>query len=129
MLSPRWLIGITMIMVCFFVLANWVDGSPMMTSEQGNIVTNMTGHQVVSVTNPSTGGEVNYINVALGTLGLIGKALLWDYTFFYDNDPVTGLDANTDLGVFLKLLQFFLIAISVGIIFQMAYLLRQIIAG
>jgi hypothetical protein len=128
MLSPRWLIGITLILVVFGVLSNFVDGSPMMSQAQADDVQGMKDNQIVTVQSAS-GGQVNYINILPSSLKLIGKALLWDYSFFHDVDPTTGTDRNSDLQMILSVIRFGLLAITVGIVFQMAYLLRQIIAG
>jgi hypothetical protein len=128
MLSPRWLIGITLFLVFAFVVSNWIDGSPMMTQAQAGDIQAMSDHQIVTVQSTS-GGILTYINIAGNALKLIGKALLWDYSFFHDIDPATGQDANTDLMMILTVIRFCLLAITVGIVFQMAYLLRQIITG
>jgi hypothetical protein len=128
MLSPRWLIGITFILVIAGMLSNFVDGSPMQTQAQANDVVGMQNHSIVSVQNPS-GGLVTYVNIAVSSLSLIGKALLWDYSFFHDVDPTTGSDSNSDLQGILNVIRTALMAISVGISFQIAYLLRQIVAG
>lgn len=128
MLSPRWLIGITLVLVVFGLLSNFVDGSPMMTQAQASDVEGMSEHSIVTVQSTS-GGIVTYINIAANALRLIGKALLWDYSFFHDVDPMTATDSNSDLQLILSVIRFGLIAITVGIVFQMAYLLRQIITG
>jgi hypothetical protein len=127
MLSPRWLIGITLFMVCAFLLSNWIDGFPLFTSQQASNITTMTEHTTVSVTNPA-GGLVNYVNIAVSALNQIGMALTWDYSFFHDKDAA-GNDQNTDLAMVLFFIRMCFMSISVGIIFQMAYLLRQIVAG
>jgi len=128
MLSPRWLIGITLFLVFGFVLSNWVDGSPMMSSNQSQDIQGMGEHTTVTVTNPS-GGITNYVNIAVNALTLIGKALSWDYSFLHDINPITGLEQNSDLSMFLFVVRMAMLAISVGIIFQIAYLLRQIVVG
>jgi hypothetical protein len=128
MLSPRWLIGITLILVIVGALSNFVDGSPMMTQAQADDVQGMSDHSIVTVQSPS-GGVLTYINIASNALKLIGKALLWNYSFFHDVDPVTGTDSNSDLQMILTTIRFALLAITVGIVFQMAYLLRQIVTG
>jgi hypothetical protein len=128
MLSPRWLIGITLILVIIGALSNFIDGSPMMTQAQADDVKGMSDHSIVTVQSPS-GGVLTYINIASNALKLIGKALLWDYSFFHDVDPVTGADSNSDLQMILTTIRFALLAITVGIVFQMAYLLRQIVTG
>ena len=83
MLSPRWLIGITLFMVFAFVLSNWIDGTAMFSATQASSLQTMTGHDVVSVTS-STGSVINYINIIPSALTAIGKALVWDYSFFHD---------------------------------------------
>jgi hypothetical protein len=105
-----------------------VDGSPMMSQSQADDVQGMKDYSIISVQNPA-GGLATYINIAVEALRLIGKALLWDYSFFHDIDPATAIDANSDLQMILSVIRFGLMAITVGIVFQMAYLLRQIIAG
>jgi hypothetical protein len=115
-------------MVFAFVLSNWIDGFPMFSSSQAIAVGNMTEHSIVGVTS-STGSQINYINIALNALNTIGRALTWDYSFFHDIDPATGTDANTDFGTILFVIKMALTAITVGVIFQMAYLLRQILTG
>jgi hypothetical protein len=128
MLSPRWLIGIVLFLVIAFLLSNWIDGTAMFSNDQSILVTNMTEHNVVSITTAS-GSPINYINIATKALTAIGKALSWDYSFFYDIDPLTGANANTDLAMILFVIRMCFMAITVGIIFQMAYLLRQIVTG
>ncbi len=128
MLSPRWLIGITLILVFAGVLSNFIDGSPMMSQAQADNVLTMKDHSIITVQNPS-GGLSTYVNILPTALSMIGQALLWDYSFFHDVDPTTGSDSASDLQVILDVIRFGLIAITVGIIFQIAYLLRQIIAG
>ena len=129
MLSPRWLIGITLFMVFAFVLSNWVDGSAMFSNSQAINVQQMTSTSTVAVTS-STGSQINYMNInPIALLTIVGRALTWDYSFLHDQDPVTGLPTNSDFGTFLFIIQMALTAITVGVIFQMAYLLRQIITG
>jgi hypothetical protein len=128
MLSPRWLIGITLFLVFGWVLSNIVDGSPMMGQAQANDLQGMQEYSIISIQNPA-GGLVTYINITVNALKLIGKALLWDYSFFHDIDPLTLVDSNSDLQMILSVIRFGLMAITVGIVFQMAYLLRQIVAG
>jgi len=128
MLSPRWLIGMAFLVVLFFAISNWIDGFPLFTTAQAASYEQMTGASAVSVQNPS-GGSVNYINIAIGALSNIFSALTWDYSFFHDTDPTTGQDANSWLQAVLFDIRMMLTAVSVGIIFQMCYLLRQIIAG
>jgi hypothetical protein len=128
MLSPRWLIGITLILVLASMLSNFVDGYPMMTQAQADDVQGMKDSNIISVQNPS-GGLITYVNITVKALLLIGKALLWDYSFFHDIDPISGADANTDLQMVLYVIRFGLFAFTVGIVFQIAYLLRQIVAG
>jgi hypothetical protein len=128
MLSPRWLIGITLFMVIAFLLSNWVDGSAMFSNEQASNLTQMQQYSSVAVTS-STGSQVNYVNIAFSALTAIGRALSWDYSFFHDIDPLTGRDANTDFATTLFVIRMAFMAITVGILFQMAYLLRQILTG
>jgi hypothetical protein len=128
MLSPRWLIGVTLFMVFAFVLSNWIDGTAMFSNAQATTTQVMTGTSIVAVTS-STGSQINYLNILPAALAAIGKALLWDYSFLHDTDPVTGKDANTDFGTLLFIIRMAFMAITVGVVFQMAYLLRQIITG
>jgi hypothetical protein len=116
-------------MVFAFVLSNWVDGTAMFSNSQAINVQSMTSTSTVAVTS-STGSQINYLNInPLALLTIIGRALTWDYSFLHDNDPTTGLPANSDFGTFLFVIQMAMTAITVGVIFQMAYLLRQIITG
>jgi len=128
MLSPRWLIGIVFFLVVAYLLSNWIDGYAMFSTSQSSDLTSMTEHDVVSVTS-TTGSQINYVNIIPSALAAIGKALSWDYSFFHDIDPSTGLDASTDLATILFVIRLAFMTITVGIIFQMAYLLRQIITG
>lgn len=116
-------------MVMAFVLSNWIDGTAMFSQAQSGTVVNMTKTNVVGVTS-ATGSQINYLNIDLGALfTIIGRALTWEYSFFYDKDPITGRDAGSDLGMILFVVKMGFTAITVGVLFQMAYLLRQIITG
>jgi hypothetical protein len=128
MLSPRWLIGITLFMVVAFLLGNWIDGTAMFSNEQASNITQMSQYSTVAVTS-TTGSTINYINIAFSALTAIGRALTWDYSFLHDIDPATGRDASTDLATTLFVIRMGFMAITVGILFQMAYLLRQILTG
>jgi hypothetical protein len=105
-----------------------VDGTAMFSQSQSDDVMGMHQNAIVTIQNPS-GGIITYLNILPSALQLIGQALLWDYSFFHDIDPVTGADANSDLQMILTVIRFGFMAITVGIVFQMAYLLRQIITG
>lgn len=128
MISPRWLIGITMFLVMGYVICNFIDGEAILTQNQANTVTNMTSVDFISVTD-STGGETNYVNMALTTLKTIMKALSWDYTFFYDIDPITGEQSNSEMQLVLTFFRMLFFSLTVGILFSLAYALRKIIAG
>lgn len=128
MLSPRWLIGMAFLVVLFFAISNWIDGFPIFTSAQAANYETMTGASQVSVQNPG-GGAVNYVNIPFAALSAIFDALSWNYSFFHDTDPATGQDANSWLQAVLFDIRMLLTAVTVGIIFQMCYLLRQILAG
>jgi hypothetical protein len=100
----------------------------MLSTNQSQDIQGMGEHTSVTVTIPS-GGITTYVNIAVNALTLIGKALSWDYSFLHDVDPLTGNDQNTDLAMFLFWARMAMMAISVGVIFQIAYLLRQIVVG
>lgn len=128
MISPRWLIGITMFLVISYAICNFVDGEQVITQGQSNTVTNMTSVDFISVTD-STGGETNYVNMALSTLRTIMKALSWDYTFFHDIDPLTGADRNSEMQLVLTFFRMLFFSLTVGILFSLAYALRRLVTG
>lgn len=121
-MSTRLFIGMITFYILAQVMCNVMDGNPMV---QG-VSTDMTaGTQYSQVTSEdSNQNTANFWTMGASTLSTIGKIVVFDYSMFYEVDPVTGVKTANDW----SLIRYLLIAIGIVMIIEFVIVLRQIIS-
>lgn len=88
-MSPRWLIYILLLWIINIPVNNWLEGDSFITSEQTNMISNTQNYTQTSSVD-TYGIEVNYFDKARDTWTQVLDAASYNYSFFYDVNPVTG---------------------------------------
>jgi hypothetical protein len=110
-MSPRWLIYLLLLWLINIPVNNWLEGDSFFNAEQTAALTNTQNYTYTTAVD-SNGVDVNYFDKARDTWTQIIDASSYNYTFFYDIDPVTGENVPNQF----MFVRYFLIAISVVII-------------
>lgn len=110
-MSPRWLIALLFLWLINLPINNWLEGDDFITSSQTNALTN-TANYTFSTSTDSNGVDVLYLDKARDTWVQIIDAISFNYTFFYNVDPVTGDNTPNQL----MYIRYFLIVMSIVIV-------------
>jgi hypothetical protein len=122
--SPKLLIALIWIFILTQLFCNWFEDDTMYTGTNISATDNTTQHYLTSSTD-TTGTPASFVSVTSAIWTFCSKLFLFDYSIFYDYDPVTA----TKTANFLALLQYLLIAIGVVMWVDLAITTRRLILG
>lgn len=112
-MSPRWLLVLIVIWLLNIPVNNWLEGDDFITSAQEATFNTANEYEFDSSVD-SSGLEALNVSKTKSSLETLFDAVSFNYTFFYDIDPVTG-DQEPNEFMYIR---WFLIAMSfVTIIF------------
>lgn len=110
-MSPRWLIALLFIWVLNIPVNNWLEGDDFITSAQANALSNTQNYTFDSSVD-SDGIEALNLSKPKNALETLFDAISFNYSFFYDVDPVTGSNSPNQW----MYIRYFLIIMSIVII-------------
>ena len=120
-MSTRLFIGILTFYILAQVICNFMEGNNMVTN--ANIIEAQENLEHQHTTTIDTGGtEGSFISKSVT---FITKVVFFDYSMFYDIDPVTG--AKTSNG--FVIIRYLLIAIGVVMLIELAITFRKALLG
>lgn len=121
MQNTRLLIGLITFFILAQVICNFIEGNDMLTQANIDFTQNMTSHRYTTTTDIE-GGEGTFVSKGIDFLS---KLFIFDYSIFYDIDPVTGEKTSNDFYIF----RLFLIAVGIAMWIDAIITFRKMILG
>lgn len=110
-MSPRWLIVLLFIWLLNIPVNNWLEDDDFITSAQ-EATFNTANEYTFDSSVDSSGIEALNVSKSKNVLETLFDAVSFNYTFFYDIDPVTGAQTANEF----MYVRWFLIVMSLVII-------------
>jgi hypothetical protein len=90
MTSPKVMIGLIILFVIAQILCNWVDNKPMMSGTNPNILVDPNTNRPIPI-------DINTpVTVVNSVVKFCSELFFFDYTVFYNIDPITGVATDND---------------------------------
>ena len=110
-MSPRWLMALLIIWLLNLPVNNWLEGDSFITSAQANMINNSQNYSFVNSID-ADGVDILSLNKQKSTFESIFDAVSFNYSFFYDVDPITGDNTPNEF----MYIRWFLLIMSIVII-------------
>lgn len=120
-MSTRLFIGLLTFYVLMQVVCNFYEGNSMVTNANIMESQQMLNHQYTTTVD-TEGSEGSFISKSIT---FITKVVFFDYSLFYDIDPVTGEKTANNLVIF----RYILLALGVVVLLELTITFRKALLG
>jgi hypothetical protein len=120
--TPAWFIGLITLWILLTFIGNVIEKQDILTSTQVMQIQTMSKAETVTTKDPDTGAASTFGNLNYGIVEGLWKALVCDFTWMYDVDPVTHVKTPNDyFWIWAGLYYGVMVGIAVGLVLTIRY--------